>query len=116
LLTYNHIHNEYARAWLQFGVVGLGSFLYIIYTFFRYRADDPMNWQIHVILGLAVFSTSFIVIFVEGTATILTVVLLTSLTLNRYQIHDTAFRPWSAATAINYAIAATAIELISWVS
>jgi O-antigen ligase len=111
-----HIHNEYARAWLQFGVVGLLAFLYLLYWMYRYPASNPEYKNVQIILATAVLFFSIIDIFVQGLAALLVVITLISLTLNRYPVSNARYAAWTLGSGVKYAALAASMELVSWVA
>lgn len=114
--SYRHLHNEYFRAILQFGIVGLLSFLYILYQLFRYPQEDVSKKNTQIILAVAIIFYSFVDIFVQGQGTLLVVVLLTGLTLREYLTSNARYKSVDWKDVAKYSVAIVTIELISWVT
>jgi O-antigen ligase len=108
-----HLHNEFLRAILQFGIIGLLSFLYIIYQLFRYPQEDADKKNLQIILAVAIFWFSFVDIVVHGQGMLLTTVLLISLTLRRYITEEAVLPSLNKLGIMKYGVAVVLIELIS---
>jgi O-antigen ligase len=111
-----HLHNEYFRAVLQFGVIGLLSFLYIIYQLFFYPQPGRTlkNTQIYLAVSIVLFS--FVDIVVHGLGMLLTLVLLAGISLVNYKVSNTNFNPLSRRQLIVYGSLAIFLQSISMVS
>jgi len=111
-----HLHNEYFRAILQFGILGLLSFLYIIYRLLVYEQPSKTlkNTQIFLAISIALFS--FVDIVVLGLGCVLTLVLLAGVSLNWYKVSNATFTPLSMRQLTIYGSLVVFLQSISMVS
>ena len=111
-----HLHNEYFSAVLQFGIIGLLSFMYIMYCLIVYAQSDRSLKTMQIVLAVAVFMFSFVDIIVHGLGVLLTLVILVSLSFNSYSVSNAIYNPMSKQQLLLYAMLVLIIEPISWVS
>jgi O-antigen ligase len=109
-----HLHNEYLRSILQFGIIGLLAFLYIPYQLFRYPQDDQDKKNMLSILAVAILSFSYIEIVVHGLGALLTVVLLSSLCFRNYCVDKAIYSKMNVVGYAKYGVVISLIELVSW--
>jgi O-antigen ligase len=112
--AFQHLHNEYFSALIQFGILGLLAFLYIILQLIRYPQKDPAikNMQIILAVGMAAFSV--IDIMLLGLGALLVTITLVSFSFNKYFIENTYYSDFSKASLVKYATAVALLELVSW--
>lgn len=112
--AFQHLHNEYFSALIQFGILGLLAFLYIILQLIRYPQKDPAikNMQIILAVGMAAFSV--IDIMLLGLGALLVTITLVSFSFNKYIIDNANFSDFTNASLAKYALAIAVLELISW--
>jgi len=111
-----HMHNEYLSACLQFGVLGLLSFLYIIFQLIRYPQENVSLKNMQIVLALGVASFSFIDIMTLGLAALLVTVTLVSFSCSKYMVDNANYSKISLTGFFKYFVSAVVIELVSWVT
>jgi O-antigen ligase len=114
--AFQHLHNEYFSALIQFGIIGLLAFLYIIFQLIRYPQQEVAikNMQIILAVGMAAFSV--IDIMLLGLGALLVTIALVSFSFNKYIIEDADYALITKTGIVKYAGAIVLIELISWVT
>jgi O-antigen ligase len=112
--AFQHLHNEYFSALVQFGIVGLLAFIYIIYQLIVYNQPETAikNMQIILAVGMAAFSV--IDIMLLGLGALLVTVTLASFSFNKYFIANTGYSDISKTSLAKYAAAIAFLEVISW--
>lgn len=113
---FQHLHNEYFTAILQFGVIGLLAFLYLIYQLVRYPQNNPSTKNMQIILAVGIAAFGFIDIVLLGLGALLVLVTLVSISFNKYTVTNAYYTPMSKANLAKYSVAVVALELISWVT
>ncbi|WP_455206351.1 O-antigen ligase family protein [Kaarinaea lacus] len=111
-----HLHNEYFRAILQFGIIGLMAFLYIIYQLFVYPQPQRSMKNLQIFLGVMIILYSFVDIMVLGLGGFLTLVTLVALSLNNHVVTNANFKKMSIQQGGLYASLVLIIEPLSWIS
>jgi len=111
-----HPHNEYFRAILQFGILGLLSFLYIIYRLLVYRQPSQPIKNIQIFLAVSITLFSFVDIVVLGLGCVLTLVLLVGISLHYYKVSNATFTPFSMRQLAFYSFLVVFLQSISMVS
>jgi len=72
-----HLHNQYISVLVQFGLIGLSAYLFLLYRLFTYQQDNHLLKTIQVFLTLAIIFFGFIDILTEASA--LAILLFTTL-------------------------------------
>lgn len=111
-----HLHNEYFSAIVQFGVLGLISFLYIIVQLIRYPQDIREIKNMQIILAVAIALFGFIDIVVHGLGAILVLITLVSLSFRNYATINAKYIPISLQQLFAYTVLIVVLELVSWVT
>ena len=114
--AFQHLHNEYFSALIQFGILGLLAFLYIIFQLIRYHHEDVAIKNMQIILGVGVAAFSIIDIMLLGLGALLVTITLVSFSYNKYIVENAAYTPMNKRVVTKYSGAIVLIELISWVT
>jgi O-antigen ligase len=114
--TFQHLHNEYFSTLIQFGIVGLLSFLYIIFQLIRYPQENTALKNMQIILAVGMAAFSIIDIMILGLGALLVTITLVSFSFNQYIVGNSAYVPMTKIQLVNYGVAVVLIELVSWVT
>lgn len=113
-----HLHNQYLSVLVQFGLIGLGIYLLLLYRLLTYRQDNDLLKTIQVFLTLSVIFFGFIDILTEGSA--LAILLFTSIIpITLLNSQDTPLKDTyeiKKVTFLYYALAIITFYLISRVT
>jgi O-antigen ligase len=114
--AFQHLHNEYFSALIQFGIVGLLAFLYIIFQLIRYPHQDAAIKNMQIILAVGIAAFSVIDVFLLGLGALLVTITLTSFSFKRFIVESADYGHITKIGVIKYFCAVVLIELVSWVT
>lgn len=105
-----HMHNEYISSLVQFGILGLLAFLNIPYQMLRYSTG--FNGMVLKFTGISILLYTLIDVLIIGLGMILTVVVISSVSMNKYYVTGANYKMLDIRQAVIYALLILGFYLI----